>query len=232
MFLDVEEEAFQEFMQKYDAFTARTYNGSLGSTAEFWLKYIDLVLDWQMFARACKTNDVNLFIYALHRMVPLFFACNKPNYARWMTMFVIRLTNIDHTHPGLKEILQKGALSIRRSSHSFSRSPVDLTLEQTINQDAASRLTGISAFQHSESAKSRWAITRSARSAIISSLMEKVGIKKCVENDKSLRKERVNRDQADSKKLKDGIQGSYNPFDPPESVTKNELFNSYWQGGF
>ena len=49
--------------------------------------------------------------------------------------------NVDNTHPGVREVLEKGALTIRRTSKSFSRAAVDLTLEQTVNADAASRKT-------------------------------------------------------------------------------------------
>ena len=45
-------------------------------------------------------------------------------------------------------MLAGGALSIRRTNKDFSRVAVDLTLEQTINADVTSRLTGIAAFGH------------------------------------------------------------------------------------
>ena len=49
--------------------------------------------------------------------------------------------------------LYKSALSVRRSKNNFARTTVDMTLEETINADAASGLTGISAFQQSYVAK-------------------------------------------------------------------------------
>ena len=60
--------------------------------------------------------------------------------------------NIDETHPGARTILKNGAFSIKRTTKPFIRNPVDLTLEQTVNANAASRMTGISAFTTSDQA--------------------------------------------------------------------------------
>ena len=48
-------------------------------------------------------------------------------------------------------------LGTTRSSKSFSTSPIDLALEQTINTDAANQRTGISLLTNSISARQQWA---------------------------------------------------------------------------
>ena len=83
---------------------------------------------------------------------------------------------MDDTHPGLREILNKGAFSVRRTEHHFSRLPVDLTLEQTINADAACRLTGITSFTNDYSARLRWMITKATRASFITLLQEMTGL--------------------------------------------------------
>ena len=60
---------------------------------------------------------------------------------RWMAKHQLDLMNLPATHPGLKEILVAELFSIWRTDNQFSRLPVDLTLEQTVNADAASRMT-------------------------------------------------------------------------------------------
>ena len=77
-------------------------------------------------------------------MCSVFFATHHPNYARWMTEYNINLLNIEHTYESICEVFERGALSIRKTSKSFSYSPVALTLEQTENKDSASRQTGMS----------------------------------------------------------------------------------------
>ena len=74
---------------------------------------------------------------------------------------------MDLSHPGIISSFKGGALSVRRSRPAFSRSSVDITLEQTINRDAASRQTGITAFTQNVSARKRWTVTRFFRGAII-----------------------------------------------------------------
>ena len=104
-------------------------------------------------------------------MCPHLFAGNHLNYARWMVFYYLTLLNIDANNPEAREMLVNGALSIRRTEKSFSRTAVDMTLEQTVNKDTASRLTGISAFALSPSARTKWTVTKTARSAIVGCLL-------------------------------------------------------------
>ena len=69
-------------------------------------------------------------------------------------------------------MLENECLSIRRTAKTFSRTPIDQTLEQTINADTASRKTGIAAFSTSAGAKRRWMVTSSVCSELIGELME------------------------------------------------------------
>jgi len=47
------------------------------------------------------------------------------------------------THPGIEEMFENGAISVRRTNKKFSATAIDITLEQTINADAASSSSGI-----------------------------------------------------------------------------------------
>ena len=67
---------------------------------------------------------------------------------------------MDDTHPGLRRTLEEVVLSVGRTGKSFSQTPVDITLEQTVNADAASRQTGIAAFSCNEAALRQWMVTR------------------------------------------------------------------------
>ena len=135
-----------------------------------------------------------------------------------MIRFLLNLLNIDETHPGVRQMLEKGALSVRRSNVAFGRNPIDLTLEQTINADAASKLTG---YQQSVAAKNRWTLTKSARTSIVSMLKAKCGMASSSEEKihNELKASRVKRDSDDLKKLIEGIQQSCNPFTEELSAT-------------
>jgi len=63
---------------------------------------------------------------------------------------------VENKHPGIHQMLENGGSAVKRTTKIFfARAPVDLTLEQTVNADAASRLTGIAAFSQSVGARKR-----------------------------------------------------------------------------
>ncbi len=205
-------DVYTEFMESYMDYTEETTSGAHGSTAQYWMGYVSLVDIYLLFGRACRTSDVDLYTYELDKMDNVFFGTFRPNYARWMLLFSLKLLNIDHTHPGLRQVLENGGLSVRRTHKNFSRAPIDITLEQTVNADAASRRTGIAAFTTNESARRRWMVTRCARSAIVGELMEKTGLKSKEDVSKELSPKRIQRDNADIQSIIDSIQRTMNPF--------------------
>ena len=82
-------------------------------------------------------------------MIDVFFSLNRPHYARWGTLFLHKLREMK---PEAYKTLEAGAMSIRRTSKQYSRSAIDLTLEQTVNRDAACPMKGMTAIRNSESA--------------------------------------------------------------------------------
>lgn len=144
-----------DFLERYNIFTKETLSGNHGCTSTFALMYVSLVELYQLLERGMRTSDVKLYNYATHEICALFFAFNHHNYARWLTRNHDNFTNIENSHPGLWEDFQSGALSIRRTPKNFCRSPIDLTLEQTINANAANKLTGVTSFTNNIQARQR-----------------------------------------------------------------------------
>ncbi len=93
----------------------------------------------------------------------------------------------------------------------FSRSPVDLVLEQSINADAASRLTGISSFSTKEGARRRWMLTQTSRRTIVNSLLTKSGMISYDSPAQELKQSRIEHDNNDLQKLVSGIETRMNP---------------------
>ena len=131
-------EVFIPCVSSYTTYTEKTRSGEHGVTAQFWIMYIDYIDHFHSLERAIRTNNIDLT-----PIINLFFSTNHVNYSRWLSKFQLDLVNIDDTHPGLRDILEDGVFSVRRTPHQFSRCPVDLTLEQTVNADAASKQTGL-----------------------------------------------------------------------------------------
>lgn len=177
-YMDIEglNQKLEDVLNEYNSYTEKTLEGLHGHTAQFALKYVSFVELFQLFEHAIRTCDVELYIYSASKICPLFFTFNHQNYARWLVRNIDDLMNIQSTHPGLIDELSNGALSIRRTKKNFCRSAVDLTLEQTINANAANKMTGIAAFTNNLSARQRWSETHTARMAIITELMDSLGL--------------------------------------------------------
>ena len=140
----------RELLDSYEKFKGQTSRGLHVLTAQYWLAYIDLVCIYHNFSRSTRTGNFELYIYSLQMMTNLFFAFNQPNYSQWSVRLHDNLLRINETHPCLSAEFRNGRFGIKRTSKNFSRMPIDLTLEQTINADAA-----IKSFTNSISARQR-----------------------------------------------------------------------------
>ncbi len=90
----------------------------------------------------------------------------------------------------------------------FSSCAADLTLEQTINKDAASRHTGISAYTQCVKARKRWTVTRSMRGAVVGYLLDMAGITTSDDITQELKPYRIQRDNSDLELLRQKIFAS------------------------
>ncbi|EFN63887.1 hypothetical protein EAG_08092, partial [Camponotus floridanus] len=112
-------------------------------TAQYYMMYIYFVNHYLTFSRSIRTGDFSLYKYIMPKIANLFFSFNQPNYARWLVKYHDNLIKVDTINPELMQEMEQGYFGIQRTDKSFSRQPIDLTLEQTINADAAKRLVGI-----------------------------------------------------------------------------------------
>lgn len=202
--------ALNDLQEKYERFFQDVIAGKHGGTAAYWAIYVYLINRvYRDLQRAVRTNDVDRYIQILPEVIDVFFALNRPNYARWGSLFLNKLQNMD---PKAREILEAGGMSIRRTKKSYSRCAVDLTLEQTVNRDASSPTKGIATFTNSHSAFRRWAITLSQRSMALTALRELVSLHQGEESMNQLTKRRIERDDADKKAITHTLTNTCNPF--------------------
>ena len=185
--------------------------------------YVQLIDYYFILNTAIRTADLELFQYILPKLTNIFFVFNQQNYSRYLVKYHDNLLRINDWHPGLKLQLGKGSFGIKRREKSFSRQPVDLTLEQTINADAANRLTGIVHTTNSLSARQRWCKSHSIRSSIISHTMDRVGLRKRQDVTADLEKSRISMKCSQIQKFTANIQQNVNPF--AVDLDSNFLYN-------
>ncbi|KAJ8914072.1 hypothetical protein NQ315_014266 [Exocentrus adspersus] len=131
--------------------------------------------------------------------------------------------SVNETHPGLNVQLERGSFGIKRTDKQFSKIPIDLSLEQTINADAASRLTGIVHFTNSIPARQRWCKSHSMRSKIITRVLQQAGLRQNQDITADLEKNRIKKSTTQLLNLKHAIKQNINPVD--RSLDLNFLFN-------
>ena len=138
-----------ELIKKYKEFAQETRNGNHGKTAQYGMEYVNMLHLYRKFSRSIRTGDLDLYTFYLQRMTALFFTFNHQNYSRWLTMYHDKLLKLKNSHPNIYEEFKNGCFSPKQTSKPFSRIPIDLTLEQTINSDATCQARKV--FQKSSS---------------------------------------------------------------------------------
>lgn len=96
-------------------------------------------------------------------------------------------------------------------------------MEQTINADAANKLTGIINLTNSASARQRWCKSHSLRTTIISHVLDEVGLKCRQDITADLQPERIKISERQLEKLLNNIRQNINPFSP--GINENYLYN-------
>lgn len=124
-----------QLLSSYENYVNRTRRGDYGKTAQYYMIYIQLVNYYITLSRSISMGDFEVYKYIIPKITNLFFMVNQENYARWCVKYSDNLNNIDETHPGLRDDFKKGFFGIKRTEKPFSRIPIDLTLEQTIDAD-------------------------------------------------------------------------------------------------
>ncbi|CAG4986066.1 unnamed protein product [Colias eurytheme] len=118
--------------------------------------------------------------------------------------------------------VRRGAFEIRRTAVNFARSPVDLTLEQTINADASNQLADNLAAD-SIYARQRWALSHSMRTKILTSMKQDIGLRKKDDTSHSLQQSKIKKDKKTLNNIIEAIKRTMNPFD--DAFDKGTLFN-------
>ncbi|KAE8740339.1 hypothetical protein FOCC_FOCC014156 [Frankliniella occidentalis] len=96
----------------------------------YWEIFFRLILKHLQFVRSIRTANFSLFVESFSLLMPWFFALDNTNYARWGSVHLRDLINLDVTHPGLAAEFKKGHFVGRNSSKEFSAMALDQVHEQ------------------------------------------------------------------------------------------------------
>ena len=115
----------------------------------FWEQYCDMVNALLQQIKAERSGNWDLYLSTLAVITPDFYALDRPNYSRWLPIYIEDMRKLKSKHPQVYEEFATGNFSISRSGHPFSQVEADMALEQSINADSKSKdgIIGISQFQ-------------------------------------------------------------------------------------
>lgn len=104
-------------------------------------------------------------------MTPYFFAMDRPNYSRWLPVYLSDMNMLSESHPDVHQEFMRGEHSICRSTKPFSKVWTDMALEQSLNRDSKT-IGGIVGISQRASALERWFLTNHQRASITSALKD------------------------------------------------------------
>ena len=110
-------------------------------------------------------------------MVPYFFAMDRHNYSRWLSVYLSDMKRLETKHPRVHQEFLNGDHVVSRSSTPFSQVSADMALEQSINADSKAK-GGIVGISQRPRALQWWFLTSHVRAAITTSLKNMYGVEK------------------------------------------------------
>ena len=98
---------FTDYEQRYESLKSCCLRVEFGKRPQFWMTYQKAIDRQHKFHFSINTNDFDLRLKCWKDSLPLCFATNKQNYARYGTYYITQLENTDLTHSSAKEELQE-----------------------------------------------------------------------------------------------------------------------------
>ena len=95
-FFSVFDDEFFEILNRHES-TLKDVNVS-GPTAVFWFSFIEMINILFAFLRSVKLGIWDLHMKATHKMLPWFFAYDRPNYSRFLTLYWADMMQLPETH--------------------------------------------------------------------------------------------------------------------------------------
>ena len=85
---------------------------------------------------ATRTGDWILYIESIRSFLPWAFAYDRQNFARYLTLHLMEMVNLEENHRCIYDDFMKSNFSVQMSDYNtFGRLEADKVIETTINKD-------------------------------------------------------------------------------------------------
>ena len=90
-----------EVIEEIHKYEKSFLKGDLCPTASVWASFLQMVQILLDFTRSGKQGDWKLHMQATEKMLPWMFAYDRPNYARYLTYYWVKIQKLPETsrHP-------------------------------------------------------------------------------------------------------------------------------------
>ena len=106
---------------------------------EWVLEYIRDVSKFLSRIAAYRDKNIELHLQAQEELLPMLFAFNHPNYARYLTYHHYELKSLETNNASAYEQLKTYGMGASLSGKKFSTIPCDLVTEVTVNREVKVR---------------------------------------------------------------------------------------------
>ena len=124
---------------------------------QFWYTTLQLELLLLVYLRSLRQANFTLYIDALSKMLPWFFALNHTNYARWLPVHLRDMRALQQTAPDVFAQFVKELFTVHKSPRQFSAIAIDQAHEQ--NNGMVKGDGGAVGLTENPGALRRWMIT-------------------------------------------------------------------------
>ena len=87
----------------------------------YWGDYVSIVQLLLLFIKAERSGDWLLHLSVTAAMTPHFFSMDRPNYSRWLLVYLADMNEFSETHPAVNGEFMSGNHAISRSTQPFAQ---------------------------------------------------------------------------------------------------------------
>ncbi len=119
-----------------DEIEDRTFEKWCGEKAQkcpqfqFWSIILQLEIYVLIFVRSIREGNLELYVQALAKIIPWYFALDHTHYARWTPVHLHDMISLKQSHPSIYAEFAKGNFVVKKSKRSFSAISIDQAHEQ------------------------------------------------------------------------------------------------------
>ena len=201
---------FNQLMNKYKSFIDKC-NETM-KTFKFWSSYIAMVENLLLFIRATREGNWHLHLASIRSLLPWFFAYDRPNYSRYLSVYWVEMCNLVNSHPNIDREFKNGNfVAQRHNHHGFAQTAGDQVIEQSMNLDSKLK-GGIIGVTQNKGAVHRWTLSQHERASITNACHQMSGNNTSSGKHSELRNSRMKQDEKDIENIINTVHNMVNPF--------------------